>query len=99
MAGNPEITLMEIYRLPEGVTREQFEEWYPQHILDVRRTNLLNLVEVQIQIGKDEYPRVVTIRTTQENLAAAQQDPAIVAVLQDAARWGATVFLVTPLAL
>jgi len=91
-----DITLIEVYRLPAGKTRAEFEEWYPRHIQDVLDTPLLSLVEADIQVGNDEYPRIVTIRTTEENLAQAQANPAIVRVLEDAAKWGAQVIPITP---
>jgi len=95
----PDIVLMEIYRLPVGKTRAEFEKWYPKHIEDVLGTNLLQLVDADIQIGSDEYPRVVTIRTSEDKLTIVQNDPAIKKVLEDAAQWGATVFPITPLEL
>ncbi|HEY4509581.1 MAG TPA: hypothetical protein VJC15_01170 [Candidatus Paceibacterota bacterium] len=91
----PDLVLMEIYRLPSGKSREEFETWYPRHLIEVLDTNLLNLVQADIKIGNDEYPRIVTIRTTQENFQEIQRDPAIVVVLQDAEKWGATVFPIT----
>jgi len=94
-----DITLVEVYRLPDGKTRAEFEEWYPRHIQDVLATPLLSLVEADIHVGDDEYPRIVIIRTTTENLEAAQNHPGIKAALEDAVEWGAHVFPIIPLEL